>query len=67
MIDSAKFKVRSDKTMICLRAPLKQSLKKNFEPTIENSNIENNSSKWTERNTIVATFVSLIACKIHRW
>ena len=45
MIDSAKFKVRSDKTMIYLRTPLKQSLKKNFEPTIENSNIENNSSK----------------------
>ena len=57
MIDSVKFKVRCDKTMSYLRTPLKQSLKKNFEPSIENSNIENkmntkeyNSSNFCEFN-----------------
>lgn len=38
--------------------------KKNFEPNIENLNIENNPSKSKQRKTTVETFVGLVACKI---
>ena len=41
MTHSLKFKVQINKTMVSKRTPLKQSLNKNFEPTIANSNIEN--------------------------
>ena len=43
---------------------MKQSLKKNSEPTIVNSIVENNLSKWKQRKT-TGTLVSLIDWKIY--
>ena len=53
------------KTMIYLRKPLKQLLKKNYEPTLENSVTENNPSKWKQSRTALKFFLSLIAGKIY--
>ena len=66
IVHSLKFKM-CGKTMIYLRKPLKQLLKKNYESTLENSVTENNPSKWKQSRTALKIFLSLIAGKIYYW
>ena len=51
--------------MAYYRTSLKLLLKKNFEPTIATSNIENKPWKWKQRKTTVGTLTILIPSKIY--